>query len=218
LLSINDENVNYVDEDGDTFLIHFCRYNIPELSNNLLVLDSKPEQVNKNNLTALLWACRYRMHILALNILNYECNPGQADDNGCTALMYACKFKMSEVALKILNFKCKGTALAVTGLTRVREQDPSIDVRQVGKFDSGLDPLSYTVAGKPEQVSNIGYTALMYACSNNMYEVALKILNFDCKTEQVGNDGYTALIYACEYNMPELAFKILNREYDSTPH
>lgn len=59
-------------------------------------------------------------------------------------------------------------------------------------------------------VDESGYTALMNVCYNKMTEMALEILNFDCKPNQVRINGYTALIYVCENGLTEVALKLLD--------
>jgi ankyrin repeat protein len=66
-------------------------------------------------------------------------------------------------------------------------------------------------------VSIGGYTSLICACINEMSDIALKILDFECKPNQVNNAGYTALIYACRYEMSDVALKILNLDGNGKP-
>jgi ankyrin repeat protein len=60
------------------------------------------------------------------------------------------------------------------------------------------------------RVDEYGYTDLMVVCIHEMMEVALKLLNVDCKPDQVNINEQTALIYACNMNMPKVALKLLD--------
>jgi ankyrin repeat protein len=147
-------------------------------------------EVNNNiqlNKPPLYEACLIGSSGSAMNHID-ECD--FVSENGYTPLMVACKHRMSELTLKILDDgnNCKGTALAVTGLTRECEQD--------------------TVAGKVEQISKDGFTALIHACQNGMNATALKLLDTDCKPEQVNVHGDTASGWAFKYDMIDVIDKM----------
>lgn len=54
------------------------------------------------------------------------------------------------------------------------------------------------------------YTALMYAYSNNMHYVALKLLDFECVPQQINAFSNTVLILACTQKMSDIALKMSN--------
>jgi ankyrin repeat protein len=59
-------------------------------------------------------------------------------------------------------------------------------------------------------VNIYGYTLLMLACVYKMHDVALKMLNYDCKINQTNATNYTALMWACRNKMSDVALRILD--------
>ena len=56
-------------------------------------------------------------------------------------------------------------------------------------------------------------TSLIYACKNNMKDVALRLLEFEnVNYNHIDNYGNTALIYACKNNMKDVALRLLEFE------
>jgi ankyrin repeat protein len=86
-------------------------------------------------------------------------------------------------------------------------------IPKTNDFDYTLcidDILNGHILSNISDKSNV--TALIYACKNKMTEVALKLLDMNCKPEQVNKHGNTALILACYKGkgMKEVALKLLD--------
>lgn len=55
----------------------------------------------------------------------------------------------------------------------------------------------------------MGNTALIISCINQMQEIALKLLDLDCKPKTMNKHNKTALHYAHKYNMISVMNKLL---------
>ena len=66
-----------------------------------------------------------------------------------------------------------------------------------------------TGCSKPDQVNRYGNTALTWACSQRMSEVALRLIRTGCsKPDQVNRYGDTALTLACGKEMTYVALRL----------
>lgn len=172
---ISEEDTNYVDDYGDTFLMISCRNNIMKYICKILKFECKLWQVNETGNTALMYACRHKQTEVALKILEMDYKgtvagkPEQYDEYGCTALILACANKMSDVALKLVNMGniCnpnKVNRMGYTSLMIACKHKITEVALKLLDMDCNLN-----------QMDHHERTALSYAMENGMQEVIEKI-------------------------------------------
>ena len=60
------------------------------------------------------------------------------------------------------------------------------------------------------QVDSDGYTALIYACSNEMPDVAMALIQTGQSLPELASKiGFTALMYSCVHSMPDVAMALI---------
>lgn len=251
-------NMGYNSEDCNTALIYACENGLETVA--LKILEYPDEcnigYVGRNGISTFMCSCIHNLENVALKFL--ECNEtidiniGNISNNGYTALMFACMYDLETVALKILDYgeKCKIShyekAKGYTALMfacihnlenvvyKILENSKECNIEHVSQInyiyyfhDSGYFSVNYNIEIK------YGYTALMFACSLNNENIALKILEYSNEsnigrhyliakpkkyklsytfledTHTIGHSGNTALMIACENNLENVALKIL---------
>jgi ankyrin repeat protein len=188
------------------------------------------EQINDNNDTALLLACKNNIPEVALKLISMGeiINPGQVnkksdkDQGGNTALIWACSNNMEEVALKLIeNFgeKTNPENVNTYGYTALQYTIINKNLEVALKLISMGEIINPGQVNKKSDKDQGGNTALIWACSNNMEEVALKLIeNFGEKTnpENVNTYGYTALQYTIINKNLEVALKLIEKFGEKT--
>lgn len=175
-IEMNEEDANYVDENGFTSLIVSCQNKMQDVALKLLEMNNsdnicKLEQVNKYGDTALMFTCLNNMSSVALELLNLGniCKPESITEYGYTALMWSCYSDMTDVALKILDMNCSPDQVDCDGHTALIfacKYEMSNVALKILDINCSLD-----------QVDCDGKTALMYARRYDMLEVVARIEN-----------------------------------------
>jgi ankyrin repeat protein len=81
-----------------------------------------------------------------------------------------------------------------------------------GDSEKALDLLRNNKYDKIDYIDKDDYTTLMWACRNNLSEVALEILKLDMNKslpERINKYGCTALIFATDNKMSEVSFELI---------
>ena len=66
---------------------------------------------------------------------------------------------------------------------------------------------------QPQQITQYGYTTLMWACDYKLEQVAIKLIDTFgelCLPQHINQFGYTALIYACYSKLEQVAIKLID--------
>ena len=154
-----------------------------------------------NNIT-LISACQNNMPELALRLLEIEAVRANAAVDENIPLRLACKNKMPELALRLLEIPTvRANAEAHNNAALKLTYRNKIMLRVV------LDLLEIpAVEAKADAYNN---AALIFACQNNMSELALRLLEVEAVRAKAADGGNIALCMACLYEMPELALYLL---------
>ena len=104
---LNEQNYNqidYIDEYGNTSLIWACRNGMSEIALKIIKTGlCKLDQIDHYGNTALIFACENSLSEVALELIKTgQSKPEQINITEDTALIFACKNKLSEVALKLI--------------------------------------------------------------------------------------------------------------------
>jgi len=82
-----------------------------------------------------------------------------------------------------------------------------------GKEKKAIELIDKMEIESINKVNKYGYTALIYACSLGLENIALKLLEREgININQVGKYGNKALIFACSSGLKNIALKLLERE------
>ena len=164
-----------------------CKYNMINVALRLInMMDDVPtleESINEDNRVGesfLHWACFYNMEEVAIKLIN---NKNKIDRYyhfyETIPLHWACEKKMSKVAIMIINQMKPSKIYSIL-------------------LDEEIDKISIS--------DTWGNTALIYACKNNMIDVALELIKrMDIKSiNKKNNNKINALYYAEQNNMIEI--------------
>lgn len=104
---LNEQNYNqidYIDEYGNTSLIWACRNGMSEIALKIIKTGlCKLDQIDHYGNTALIFACENSLSKVSLELIKTgQSKPEQINITEDTALIFACKNKLSEVALKLI--------------------------------------------------------------------------------------------------------------------
>ena len=239
LNDIDNCDLSGIDNNGNTLLMYVCKNNMENIAMKILerIEDCNIGHINNNGITSLLFACSNKMEKVAMKLLERidDCNIGKIGNCSCNSLhiispnfdhnkmnpSFSCidHYNENDYYEKTgSNWTCYHNIYHITGSLYDRYENCS---------------RSYVIPYSQN-------TALMYACSNKMEKVALKILEriddcnigyvnkyrnmslkklknyafcdiFECCICNTSKNGNTALMYAYKNKMEKVALKMLER-------
>ena len=140
----------------------------------------------------------------------YECSLGTVCNNGFTPLLIACFYKIY-YAKQILSY----SLLCNMDYVRVETGSSAMHLACYNSMkEEAMILLNHDINSSLNCITNLGYTALSFACGKNLSQVALKILeypNIQNYNAKVTSDGKTAFLYVCDNNMIDVGLKLLSK-------
>lgn len=73
------------------------------------------------------------------------------------------------------------------------------------------DSLLLSITESPLGIDTTGTSALIYACKNNMEDVALRLIKNNADVNVINKQGHTALLWACGKKMSSVALKLISK-------
>lgn len=170
------------------------------------------KEKNTDGLSAFYLACEAddkntTFDLIVDKMLDYpdKCNFDEIDDDGYTVLMSCLKNRSITVSLKMLNMhEWSYNNISSEGCTPLMLALSRKDVHIALKMLERIDDCNIG------QVTTLGNTAIMFACSSNLTIPALKILDHpDCNLGHQNHVGFYAFHSACSKNMLSVVRKML---------
>jgi ankyrin repeat protein len=199
-----------INNDGSTPLIYAIRNKMSSVA--LRMLDY-PDLCNMSYIyedtTAFLLACRNKLADVVIKMLIYpeQCNLGFIDKFGMTALMWACVALPDNICMKFTEYldKCNTNHIKNAMLTNSAihiaclKNKPQIALRLLSNINEKT--LSY--------VSNTGYTPLMLACKNKMWDVVNEMIKYPLRCNiTYSTKGISAITEILSSDQHDLVRKI----------
>ena len=199
-------NIEQVTDFGDTAFIWACENGLIEVIKKMVkIFGSKCKYGHFNSIgfTGFICACNKKTPDTALFLLN---NLSIEYNTGHVAFMWACVNNLTEVIAIMVD--------KYPHLLNVHGYTPLIWACSKKSTGEGVLFLIDKLGAK----CNVGHvsmdksTALIYACKNDLANVALKLIDTfgtECSVGHADNDGCTALIYACKNSLSNVALKLI---------
>ena len=200
--------VDYVDNNGNTPLIHACSRGMADVALALIATNkSKPDHIR--TYTALIYACRYKLTDVALALIKTGLsNPEFIAYDDTNALFLACENNLTDVALEIIKTgKVKLNYANRYGKTAL----------ECACYSQLADVITKLIEDDNVDLVFRNSTALIEIIKRKNRKIALKLIKSGrSKPGTIIMDG-TALILACENNLSDVALAIIETGY-SKPH
>lgn len=207
LLKNGGEDVNRIDELGNTALIYACRHNARDIVRLLLSHHADPNIANGQNHVPLHFAAQAGSSDIITLLMNAGADPNRTDDAGLSPLMLLAK---------------SGKAVAAQNLIK----NPAVDVSL--KDGMGRTAVEYAIFAGQQQIAKAlvssgavntdatGNTTLHYACYYGYTEIAKILIEKDRDAvNQKNSDGETPLMLAARKSKL-VAAKLLLEEGSET--
>lgn len=136
-------------------------------------------------------------------LLSLKVNLNMRDGYGYTALMYACKSKMSVIARKLI---ING---ADVNIINSNQSNALIYAAKNGLEELGIQMVSEIENIILDQQDVQGYSALLYACSNKLPDLAEALLVAGADADLQEYKGNAALHYSIYYGMDSVVEKLI---------
>lgn len=183
---------------NDSLLMMACEIGQPQIAQLLVDSGANLESTNDHGMTALMYASKNGHHNCVDVLIKAHANVDATASNGYTALIFALLHNEYEVAIRLI----QGGASTHTALTIAA-------INGLYKCVDVLIEVGINVDATAENDEN-GYTALMYACSNNQSEVVQILIQGGANILKKGTDGHTALTIAASYGYNECVVAVLD--------
>lgn len=206
LLTISRNNIDYVNNNGETALLIACSNKYNNTAVHLLLNGCKAQHINKNNDTALILACRNNMELAAINILKTDCRPEHVDNYGNTALMLACRNGMETVSINLLSMNCKPDQINKTNSTALLY---ALHYASSKSRNVALELLKLDCSH--DHVDDDGATPLLVACYSGFTDVVDRLLSKGCNIKHANKRGDSAIQLAVKYKHSNIALKLIQR-------
>ena len=231
-LSDGNCNMNYINDEGESFLMVAVRSGNCDIFQILLEKTSNVNARNRQGNTALIIACEEEQHKMIELLLENNANLNIRNNIGMTALMSACLYGLylvvellleedpqldiqNEEGMTALIACCSANHHDVAELLLSR--NPNVNIQNgegvsalmFASFNGDIKITDLLLSKSPDLnlQNNDGQTSLMLACDKGHHNVVEHLLRNDPGIDIQDNEGMTALMFACmggHHNVVEL--------------
>lgn len=229
LIVYGHKTIDHFNNMNETALLYALSRDMPSIAEKLIKAGANCGHCNNRGYTALILACKNKKAHIALSLVEY--NPGCIGADGNTALILACKHGMDDVALNLINtgfsepghinhanesafwLACKifntpeiPRKILATGEVKLDHLNSSkfTPLIYACKMNWEKEALELISGSNLTTIDVLNRTALIWACENSMFKVALALLATNKSNPgQIDISGDTALAIAIRNNMPE---------------
>lgn len=199
--------INIPDEKSDTLLIRACRERMSRMCLRLLECENiNINHVNNVGNNALLYASGLAIFNVVKKLVHLGANPNFSNPIGITPFLFACSIfneKSISNALFLYEYVNDINQQANNGFT-------ALVCACYHKNISIVDKLLSNPTIKVNLKDNYGKTALYYACSNKLEDIACRLLLMDDNINETNNDNHIYFMIACKNNMKKLCKLLLS--------
>lgn len=195
-------DVNFVNEQGTTPLIHACNFGFREVVNELLQHPGiLVNAADESQATALLWACRHNQLDIITTLLESGANVNQPDKSGDTPLLLATKCCYLKVVELLLRYGADANVHDLYGTTVLLaacEQD-SVDLVKL------ILPRVQNV----EQTDSYHLSPLFLATDRGNLEIVTQLLRAGASIHESA-DEFTPFLLAIAQGRSDIMKKMLD--------